>query len=558
MKLKNLFNYSLLIISLHAYSQDKSETILFMDLNNNPKEIAVAKKIAKEKGMNVIVIPNGEDSKEISLEDQVKEVLNTNKVSSLVLSGHNGGSGFSGDKGSIEVGNIISILEESSSKEAVSALYLLGCNAANKTKIFFWKAALPSLKFIAGYDGTAPLGNMQSGLVYFEDALKKQKDIAKTSDEAKIKNMLSSLKFVNSHETSVYVCTPDDKEFLQLAKRSGSERFGKFDTAECSSKVKDFQTKYQKEIKTYWLAEKEPTALSPSSGFLKDAYVFMRQNEHCFKNSVSEGYQQIPSPDSLLFLRFNKDFNKSLVDYYRPFFIGLEKELKQMLEDPDSFISDLMKKNEDRQSKLKFLKDNPKELEKIANVELQKVQKDLEKLFQKHPGLRECINSQHGCERFQGQLDLMKSLNEVLVVKYSYERVSELNSSLDMLVNGYAPNLASYKSIMNADEIQEIHKNVLKILSSSDVSRKDLLALTHSLNGLHIIGEGNLATMRRVLEQNDSLDSLIFPFSWHERIPTDKVEDPVKSYQLEELKFYQDGVREDAGGYLKRYVKYYY
>lgn len=554
MKLKNLFSISLLILSLAVTAQEKkTETILFIELNQNPKEIAVAKKVAKEKGMNLVVLPVvGKPGDPIELEKQVTDFLTSNKINSLVLSGHNGGDSYSGDQGkrSISVGKITSILEQSGSQNDLTSLYLLGCNSANKAKIFFWKSALPNLKFIAGYDGTAPLGHIQSGLSYFEDALRKQKEIVKTSDEAKLKELLSGLKFVGSHPTSVYACTPEDKEFLLMGKRKGTERYGKFDTAECSTKVKDFYSTYKNEIQDYWLATKEPTALSPSNGFLKDAYVFLRQNEHCFKEADGNEGMDIVSPDALLFLRFNKDFNWSFATYYRPLFEDFKKDLDLMINDPEAVAKKFAESASAHNAKVKAQKENPAALKRMMTEEMQKNKAKMDELLAKNPGLKQCMETTPSCPRFKYEKAELSELDEYSYSLQDLETMNRLNEERPSDVEGYIKQLKSH-----SDELKALKIGVEKMITQPDkLTRKEMLEVGHKLNAFYWIQSGNLAAVRKVMGYNEQVDGELTPFSWHEKSADGKVEKPLGKYRdVDYIRELVKNASDDKLGYLKEY-----
>ena len=562
MNLKNLCSLVLLTPIL-AWSQSSSQkTILFLDMNDNPKEIAVAQRAAKARGEKLIVIPKKvtkiNDAMVIpDIKEELKQALQGNTISSLVLSGHNGGDSYSGEHGGISAPELMEVLEKSSSHNEIKSLYLLGCNSANKSKIFFWKASLPELKFIAGYDGTAPLGHLANGLGYFEDAMKKEKAIIQSSDAVKVKSLFESLKYVNTFQASLYTCDPSDVGHFFMSGRKGKERFGVLDTSECVQKLQDFQKKYLPEIKNYWTAKKEPTDLNPSSGFLKDAYVFMRQNEHCISGEAQDGILSNFTGDNLLFLRFNKDFNHNFVNYYRPLLEKTKAEYEEMEKDPAGYYEKLSKAEAEEKAAMKDLKDNPLKLKALIADELKSLEAEKEKIIAANPGMRQCLaSSSPQCQRFRN----------VLVNYWDLEGVSYMlkdKDMVDMLISEStdSPSLSEqdFKDQLIVNKPKEISQKIQSLLDRPEsAKRSELLSLSHSVIPVSS-SYGNVGNLQTAFRGYDSMSGDVYPFSWHEVSEDKKVEEPFsKKYSLKSLESSNGKSKNPELKYLMRRISQIY
>jgi hypothetical protein len=375
------FNLILLSLFSLAQAQDK---ILFIDLNDGKTEIAAAKRVAQAKGKELIVYP--QQGEQFKYED-LKSIIEKNSFSSLCLSGHNGGNSYGGATGNVDVGELMSAIDSSPSHNSIEGLYLLGCNSTNKAKIFFWKEALPNLKFIAGYDGSAPLSSNANGVKYFEDALGKQSQIASAKNAQTLKQLMTTLNSVNNFESAVYAnCGPLKKEYLYLPRRTGPERFGEFSSKECVSKINDFKTKYLETIKKYWSGELEPTLQNPSSGFLKEAYVFMRQNEHCFEDEDLFGFDG----DQLLFLRFNQAFNENYFEYYKNQLQSYLDELNEFTTDTTGFLNKIKEGEKLALEKLLDIQANPQKYQPFIDAQKKKIQQEKKAFLVADPAFARC------------------------------------------------------------------------------------------------------------------------------------------------------------------------
>lgn len=492
--------------------------VLFIDLNQGKSEIEAAKRVAKAKGKKLIVYPSADEEFDLT---QLKTIISENSFASLCVSGHNGGLYYSGTNGDLGLKDLFEVLSKSPSQQSIEGVYLLGCNGANKSKIALWKEALPNLKFLAGYDGTAPLSHNLEGIRYFEDALSKQAQITAASNAQVLKNLMTTLKSVNSFETSVYAtCEPIDKEFLFLPKRSGSERFGEMSTEECISKKQTFKNDYLQTIKKYWSGELEPTKQNPNQGFLKDAYVFMRQNAHCFDDSDIVGFDA----DQLLFLRFNREFNQNYFEYYKDLLTQYVDELEAFTSDPEAFIKDVKEKEKIALEQLEDLKAHPQKYAPVIEREKTKLHQQMNAILKVNPTFARCLTTPSPeCDRFEGLYNQYYPLEERL------KAIDSHREHVDQMIKRLKAHAAERSM---PDNNKESTKRLVQLIRKGlntpvELTRKEIMEMAH-LRMAHPIYSEVVGVSSRVFFQNiEEMSGYVFPFSWHERIKGRPIDPPL-------------------------------
>jgi hypothetical protein len=513
------FKLILLSFFTQAWAQEK---ILFVDLNKGKTEIAAARRVAKAKGKELIVYPS--EGEEFKLEN-LKTIITGNSFSSLCLSGHNGGNSYGGETGSVDVGELMSAIASSPSHQTIEGLYLLGCNGANKNKIFFWKEALPNLKFIAGYDGSAPLSSNANGVKYFEDALGKQSQITASKNAQILKQLMTTLNSVNNFESAVYAsCGPLKKEYLYLPRRSGSERFGEFSSQECVAKIHVFKSNYLETIKKYWSGELEPTLQNPSSGFLKDAYVFMRQNEHCFADEDLMGFDG----DQLLFLRFNNAFNENYFEYYKDQLTSYLNELNQFTDNTEAFLAKIKAEEIIILKKLEDIIANPGIYQPIIDQEKKKINQNRKAMLDADPVFARCmsgVNAQQSCERFESKFLRYYQFEDQIFALDNYEE--EIRNKMARIKLLDVDSLSYYSKKEETLKLKQLIEK--SIAQPSKITRKEIMEMSHLRLGMPSFSEVVGVSSRSYFQNLENINGYNFPFSWHERIEGKPVEPPLNS-----------------------------
>ena len=306
--------------------------IVFFDVNNNPKEKRDAIAAAKKKGERIVVYPAGD---ELFDKTQVEIILKKEKPQTIFLSGHDGGGDISGDRNErLEMSELKSILDRNKDvAENIQVLGLLGCNTGSQALIMKWKKMMPNLRFVAGYDGTAPSDKWTQGRNYLVDIINKKDEILAIRESDIVKEKFTEFRHMeNMLEASLYLsmptCNLDDpyQEFIFRPKRQvPEERFKRFNNKECPQKREEYNDNLEKLYSTYHDGKK-PIPKNTSKSDLKDLHTFVSQNEHCFDGFSSDGY---PSPNNVLFLRYFNHLIKNFGAYYENELDVFFKELSQ-------------------------------------------------------------------------------------------------------------------------------------------------------------------------------------------------------------------------------------
>lgn len=151
----------LLILPLSAFAD-----ILFVDMNNSQSEVAEARREARRRGENLVVIPSSRSSS--SVKDQLNDalfgkVLKGEAFSTLVVSGHYADGKFYGEnhgrRQNLTYSELASVFRDSINAPAragVESLLLWGCYTARPRAISDWQGLFPNTEMIAGFNFAAP------------------------------------------------------------------------------------------------------------------------------------------------------------------------------------------------------------------------------------------------------------------------------------------------------------------------------------------------------------------------------------------------------------------
>lgn len=385
--------------------------ILFVDLNYSKQEIQVAQKAAKEKGDTLIIIP---EKGKLYDHNEFKRLVHEKSFKSLIISGHSGGDVFQGGEflvndttgtkkeNRVKIEDILSALDNSKS-DKLESLYLIGCYTANKSKIAFWKTALPDLKFIAGFDKEAPLSAQPAAQKYLYELMKKEEAIKNSSSSQNLKLLLNGIDVLKIVNTSLYIkCQDEDYNYVPLS----SKKFTQLDSSQCAELIGDFRKNYLQEVRKYLSGELEPTAASTKAGPLRKAYSLARQAEHCYDLDTQKVLPEL-NPDSLFHLLFNKGFNESFSRFYKT-------DIEQAIEDAESglrhdaelavapngssssYVMSGIMQFIDQRKEIEATLENPA-FDQLVNQEFQQMKSDKDNLANKNPGLDDCVLWNRNC-----------------------------------------------------------------------------------------------------------------------------------------------------------------
>ncbi|MFN7727605.1 MAG: hypothetical protein ACK5P7_00445 [Bdellovibrio sp.] len=189
--------------------------ILFLDLNDAKQEIEAAEKAARSRGEKLIVIP-GANSRAQVTPDQIKaEVLRMKaagvRLSSVVISGHDGNGRFSGTRGTTAVDMTADALKDALAVapevvQDVRSVLLWGCRTTNIGSVdVHWKPIFPNVGVFAGFDGRGPSKIRDANHRYLEDFLRIDRDLIAAKDKASMEQLVNGIGGFNITASSI--CT---------------------------------------------------------------------------------------------------------------------------------------------------------------------------------------------------------------------------------------------------------------------------------------------------------------------------------------------------------------
>ena len=549
--------FFLLLISLFTINIANAQ-IVFLDINDNPKEKATAIKAARKAGKEIIVYPK-DDS--MFSPEKAFEILKQNPPETLLISGHDGGGSFGGDRGeSFSYDELNTLVQQNPEVgKNLRVLGLLGCNTANHSEIVKWKRTFPNLAFVAGFDGTAPSETKRAALTYISDTILKSDKILKQTDGAKIKRLFENFRYINSLEATLYVdtCPKSDGpqgQYIFRPKRSQNERFKPFDTSECVAKRKEYHEEYEPLYQQYFSGDKEipqKTAGTP----LRKLYTFMRQNQHCFE--VEQG--QVPTADHLLRMvfyhnvqkNFNSYFEKELNRYFEELAIfSDEVALRKQLESKKKKLSKDLQRLEEYQNNFELYK---KDRSKYLNNQLKDLQKENPKFsnFMKR-ALNASASERAGLmrefRRLQRDPKFMPFMMKYSLIHESLKASDEdLGASLLGAIDQTTNELDTIKGALIYHEdikrMQDFYEELpaKNLAEFKRLSRKEVATFVHKANNLSHTFTKSTDFNRQITSGIERIlyyvDDEMIPFNWHDA--TIQPKDPI-GFNHEMLKEYED------------------
>ena len=336
--MKTLTLLSALILTSSALAvctkkPDPKRAVIFVDTNNGPLEIKAAREAACLRGDSFVVIPDGESCKtdcRSDLSEKLKELKTKGAAPvSLIISGHDGGGDYSGTKGSLSRTEITSLFNEEfpEFKNTMESLYLLGCYTGVKFEVFSWMAGFPQLKFIAGYEGSAPASDKLAGHSYVQQLMLKEKQITSRKTQAAITADIESVPGMSVLTSGISVLqnqcidpeTNKPKEFYYRSKPEEGAKMEILNSKDCVEKVAQVRKKTA-EFSKYFEGEL-PVPADTAGGALRQLYNFIRSSEHCYKDQYD-----IPSGDQVLGMLFYPGYSSNIARF-------LDEEARKLLDD---------------------------------------------------------------------------------------------------------------------------------------------------------------------------------------------------------------------------------
>jgi hypothetical protein len=198
------------------------------------------------------------------------------KISSLVVSGHDGNGNFFGKMGFLSAEDLKQSLAENPEAAAnVRALYLWGCYTATYGACeSHWNLNLPQGTFIVGFNDSAPLGDKPAGLDVLEKVLVQEKNLTDKHDKKVLTDLWKKLGSINQINASI--CT----ESL-LADRSGVHTFSEMSAA-CDKMAPDKKLQnWSQQLSCYRDGAAGCEAIPPDPGKLREVYTEVQSMSYC-------------------------------------------------------------------------------------------------------------------------------------------------------------------------------------------------------------------------------------------------------------------------------------
>ncbi len=349
-----IFGLSFASLTSHAQacnqSVDPKKIVLMVSFHDGAEEEKGARLAACERGETLVVLPRVTAEDVGNYQEELATFLasartNGTTVSSLIISGHDGGGEYYGDYGSTSVAEISQTVSENRSVfQDTSSLLLMGCWSAPPDQVSLWRTILPNMRVLGGFVGAAPLSIRESAGTFVRDILKGERRLDENASEAGVRAMLKTVEHMNYVTAGVYVqpnvCSEQNPFYFISPANSADEMpegmvKGLNTLADGSERemacIKAFGrdgvagTFDWNQITQYFYGQ----AGEETDPELRSLYSFLRNNKDCF----SEGYSEGPIlPDQALFLRFFQDTKKNFGKYFNA-------ELGAMYSQIDSLVA---------------------------------------------------------------------------------------------------------------------------------------------------------------------------------------------------------------------------
>lgn len=259
------------------------------------KGIDLDKKIdVHNKKMETYAVNKGKFQTELS------NLAKANKaVTSMTVSGHDGGGSVHGTLGGLDKTEIIASFKTAyKSKPQLAnqfqSVFMWGCWTAGPSEVSYWRDNLPQLKMVGGFFDMGPLNTTEASRDVLHDLLVKEKNICDSSDKNAVKRMIASVDNINDTYAAVYAENNCGKNYYYYNTKGvedtenphfkAGNHFVEFDkTFDCKMMKEEIDQKRIAYEKYYYGNKPIPTNTTTSE--LRQIYSFVRSNSQCLKES---------------------------------------------------------------------------------------------------------------------------------------------------------------------------------------------------------------------------------------------------------------------------------
>jgi hypothetical protein len=358
---------------------NEKEIILFVDTNQSELEIATARASACQRGQKLVTVAGDEKARQpllkrfqaadamfracekadgscenikiLSALDEAtgalsaynedhplrtdieaalkKTKLDGAKIKSFIISGHDGGGMFSGNKGETSKKEILEAMTAFPEVNDVTSVLLLGCYSNTPVEVPDWRNIFPKARLIGGYDESAPLSDKPLGHQYISELLESERGILQANDDRKLsaytKQNLKSLQSLNAAVFVAPLCIKETNTGYYLGVNAAKKprQFSSFEYSECEAQRESISSAKQK-LDSYLFGESEPPK-STASGPTRDLYNTLRSLEHCFEATHSEVDMK-----KMFGILFYEGMKSNFANYYAKDLASAESLLSQL------------------------------------------------------------------------------------------------------------------------------------------------------------------------------------------------------------------------------------
>ncbi len=535
-------------------SINNEEVILFIDTNKSEKEILTAKKAACQRGQRFISIPQDYAILDPSFEetgltkaglDVALAALKNQgaKPVSLIISGHDGGGEFGGNKGRISREEILKSIDSDypEFKDSIQSLYLLGCYTGVKSEMFAWLSKLPNLKMIGGYEGAAPLSDKLAGHTFLEDLMIKEKLLSEEAEQDKIQHILQdNIRNMQMLNSAVFVksaqCVEGDHYksyyYRPIPKIKGDPKFEEFDKNDCLRKLEMAQ-KYLIEFNQYYESAINIPRDVATGNPIRNIYSFFRNADHCF-----DGLYNMPSSEQVLAILFYHSYKKNIVQYLQPSYQELKDELALLT--PESWrasieknIVDAKRNMAEDQKRYEAFIANPEGVRAKTKMEFDNLNSELQDLST--PDLNSAFVAVSPNEKqralineFNKKSDQMYKISSNISDMQSPENY-KLNLSLRTnFLNQFIKDSEQQLGRVNQEAIEQVKRNIW-VPTVEEVEKMERKEINDKINNYYNAATSISHTLPQSLQNkiasvasasNTYLNNMqCLPLSWHEYSP---------------------------------------
>lgn len=312
-------------------SVDPKKVVLFVDTNDSPKEIEGAAKAACERGETFRKFPH-ESKAEIekyawdkkqelvtakSLHKELAELAKQNiAVTSMVVSGHDGGGKVHGDLGGVNKYDVIEGMKKAYKGKQhllneMKSVFMWGCWSMGPSEVDVWKKELPNLKLTAGFMDMGPLNTTEASHSVLNGLLVREKQLVAEADAKKLKRAIQGIPNINVTLASVYTdAACGDMLYYQTQGdsdahydneenplfKSGTHFIDFDENFSCKGMAAQIE-KTRKDLIKYFYGDKPLPEDKPGSE-IREIYSFLRHTAKCHKAN------HILNADRIFLLRF--------------------------------------------------------------------------------------------------------------------------------------------------------------------------------------------------------------------------------------------------------------